>query len=69
MEVWQMSKMPTILIVDDEDIIRNILAKLVYGLGYCVLQAANTTEAVSMIRQHKPDLVLLDMIMPVVNSM
>jgi len=64
-----MSKMPTILVIDDEDIIRNILAKLIHALGYCVLQASNSTEAMSMIRQHKPEVVLLDIVMPGVDSM
>jgi len=64
-----MSKMPTILIVDDEDIIRNILAKLIHALGYSVLQASNSTQAVSMMRQHKPEVVLLDIVMPGVDSM
>jgi len=64
-----MSKTSTILVVDDEDIIRNILAKLIHALGYSVLQASNSTQAVSMIRQHKPDVVLLDIVMPGVDSM
>ncbi len=64
-----MRKTPTILVVDDEDIIRNILAKLIHALGYSVLQASNSTQAVSMIRQHKPELVLLDIVMPGVDSM
>jgi len=64
-----MNKTPSILVVDDEDIIRNILAKLVHALGYSVLQASNSTQAVSMIRQHKPDVVLLDIVMPGVDSM
>jgi len=57
-----------ILVVDDEDIIRNILSKLVHALGYTVLQASNTTQAMRMIRQHKPDLLLLDIVMPGVDS-
>jgi len=57
-----------ILVVDDEDIIRNILAKLVHALGYTVLQASNTTQAVSLMRQYKPDLLLLDIVMPGVDS-
>jgi len=64
-----MSRKPTILVVDDEEIIRNILVKLIYAIGYSVLQASNSTQAVSMTRRHKPDLVLLDMIMPGVDSM
>ncbi len=64
-----MRRTPTILVVDDEDIIRNILAKLIHALGYSVLQASNSSQAVSMIRQHKPEVVLLDIVMPGVDSM
>jgi len=60
---------PLILIVDDEDLVRNILDKMLQSLGYNVLQASNSTEAQSMIRQYKPDLILLDMIMPGVHSL
>jgi len=60
---------PSILIVDDELIVRNILDKMLQSLGYMVMQASNSTEAQSIIRQHKPDLILLDMIMPGVDSM
>jgi len=69
MEAHIMSQTPTILVVDDEHIIRNILAKLIHALGYSVLQASNSTQAVSMIRQHQPDVVLLDIVMPGVDSM
>jgi len=64
-----MSRNPTILVVDDEEIIRNILVKLINAMGYSVLQAANSTQAVSMTRQHRPDMLLLDMIMPGVDSL
>jgi DNA-binding response OmpR family regulator len=64
-----MNRTSTILIVDDEEIIRNILAKLIHALGYSVLQASNSTQAVSMMRQHKPEVVLLDIVMPGVDSM
>ncbi len=64
-----MRETPLILIVDDEKIIREILAKMVHVLGYNAMQAGNSTEAQLIIRQHKPDLILLDMIMPGVDSM
>jgi len=63
-----MRDMPLVLIVDDEIIIRDILAKMIHALGYAVMQAANSSEAQQMIRQHTPDLILLDMIMPGVDS-
>jgi len=64
-----MRRESTILVVDDEDIIRNILVKLIHTMGYSVLQASNSTQAMTMIRQHNPDLILLDMIMPGVDSL
>lgn len=64
-----MRETPLILIVDDESIIREILAKMIRLLGYSVIQASNSTEAQHIIRQHEPDLILLDMIMPGVDSM
>ncbi len=64
-----MSKAPTILVVDDEEIIRNILVKLLCALGYSVLQASDSSRAISMIRQHRPDLLLLDIVMPGMDSM
>ncbi len=64
-----MAETPLILIVDDESIIREILAKMIRTLGYSVMQASNSTEAQHIIRQHKPDLILLDMVMPGVDSM
>jgi len=64
-----MRETPLILIVDDEIIIREILAKMIHALGYSALQAANSTEAQHIIRQHQPDVILLDMIMPGVDSM
>ncbi|MDQ6970399.1 MAG: response regulator [Mariprofundus sp.] len=60
---------PLILIVDDEDMVRNILDKMLQSLGYAVIQARNSTAAQGMIRQHTPDLILLDMIMPGVDSL
>lgn len=59
-----MSTTPTILIVDDEEIIRTILAKLIRTLGYQSLQAANSDEALELVDSHQPDLVLLDIIIP-----
>jgi len=64
-----MHETPLILIVDDESIIREILVKMIHTLGYTAMQASNSTEAQNIIRQHQPDLVLLDMVMPGVDSM
>jgi len=64
-----MSKTPLILIVDDEEIIRNILEKLIRALGFEALSAASSTTALTIIKQHQPDLILLDIMMPGSNSL
>jgi len=56
---------PSILIVDDDKLLSSILATTVQRAGYNVVgQASNGHEAVQLYRQLKPDLVLLDIIMP-----
>jgi diguanylate cyclase (GGDEF)-like protein/PAS domain S-box-containing protein len=54
----------TILIVDDE--IRNckLLEALLRPEGYLTLSATNGAEALAAVTQHKPDLILLDIMMP-----
>ena len=56
----------TILLVDDEELIRRVGEKNLKMAGYSVLLAANGQEALQIYRAHRDtiDLVLLDMIMP-----
>lgn len=60
----------TILLVDDEEFLRDAGTLLLSSLGYDVLLAENGEEAVDIYRQKKDeiDLVVLDMIMPVMNG-
>jgi len=53
-----------ILIVDDEQSIRSSLAKLLEYQGYETLQAEDGFEALSLVEERPPDLVLLDIKMP-----
>ena len=55
-----------ILLVDDEEMVRNIGARLLHYLGYEVVVAADGAEALEMYRQQQSqvELVVLDMIMP-----
>ena len=53
-----------VLIVDDEDEIREVLALLVLQEGYEPLQAGDGDEALAMIRRDVPDVLLLDIRMP-----
>lgn len=56
--------LPTILIADDNAMIRSLLVRLVEREGYQIVEAANGTEALALVHQVQPDLVLLDVTMP-----
>lgn len=55
---------PKILIVDDEALNRELLLGYLEGKGYHLLEADCAAAARTAIAQHDPDLVLLDVIMP-----
>jgi CheY-like chemotaxis protein len=61
---------PTILIVDDEEMVRSIAAQILEKLGYRVVTAASGAAAVEAFEQQheRIDLVILDMIMPGVDG-
>ncbi len=56
--------MKTILIIDDDPHIGNMLEETLTKEGYGVLRAYSGTEAVLLLSQSKPDLVLLDLMLP-----
>jgi two-component system phosphate regulon response regulator PhoB len=56
--------MGTILIVDDEPAIRQMLAFTLAGEGHSCLQAADAEEAHTAVCDAKPDLILLDWMLP-----
>lgn len=56
--------MKTILIIDDDLHIGNMLEETLTKEGYGVLRAYSGTEAVLVLSQSKPDLVLLDLMLP-----
>lgn len=60
--------MSEILIVDDERTIRRSLAALLRSEGYSVREARGGEEALSLIAEARPDLVLLDVMMPGMNG-
>jgi two-component system alkaline phosphatase synthesis response regulator PhoP len=60
----QESKTRTILIADDEPDILEILNFNLLAEGYQVINAINGNEAVELAKIHKPDLIILDVMMP-----
>ena len=58
----------TILVVEDEDTLRDELAYQLEQEGYNVVRAADGGEALDRFRRDKPDLILLDLMLPVMSG-
>jgi CheY-like chemotaxis protein len=58
-----------ILIAEDYADIRLMMKMLVRGYGYEVIEAADGYEAVQKAKQHHPDLILMDLSMPIMNGL
>lgn len=56
--------MPNILIIDDDENIREMLSEALENEGYTVSKAYTGTEAMMILSQSNPDLVLLDLMLP-----
>lgn len=56
--------MANILIIDDDPHINDIVSKALLAEGYTVSQAYSGTEALMLLSQSKPDLILLDLMLP-----
>jgi two-component system alkaline phosphatase synthesis response regulator PhoP len=54
----------TILVVDDAESLRTMVKSYLTQEGYRVVTAANGREALFVARQERPDLILLDLMMP-----
>ena len=61
-----MSKM--ILIIEDEESIQNIIKAFLEDAGYAVVLAADGMEGIEQFRANKPDLVLLDLMLPKIDG-
>ena len=61
--------MADVLVVDDDEVIRGMLAFLFEGEGHTVEQAADGTEALEVLRRRQPDCMVLDLMMPGVDGL
>jgi len=57
-----------VLIADDEEDILKLVAFRLDKAGYAVMTAANGREALDLAKKEKPDLILLDLRMPVMDG-
>jgi DNA-binding response OmpR family regulator len=58
------SKKPVILVADDDPQILTMLGIRLSKKGYEILEASDGLQTLKLARQHRPDLVLLDVMMP-----
>lgn len=56
--------MKTILVVDDQKEVRELVEVTLRSDGYQIFQATNGKEAVDIAKTHKPDVVIMDIMMP-----
>jgi putative two-component system response regulator len=61
-------KKARILVVDDEAANRGLVRRVLEPLGYEVVEASDGQEALADIAAHHPDLVLLDLVMPIMDG-
>ena len=60
--------MPRILVVEDDPSIRGLVTDLLRDDGYEVVEATNGIEALDAVDQNRPDLIVLDLMMPIMNG-
>lgn len=58
-----------ILIVEDNKDNRQLLSQLLKYQGYEVLEATNGEDGIAMAKEHKPDLILMDIRLPVMDGL
>jgi two-component system cell cycle response regulator DivK len=59
----------TVLVVEDNDLNMKLFHDVLEGHGYNVLQATDGMEAWRMAREHRPDLILMDIQLPDVSGL
>jgi CheY-like chemotaxis protein len=59
----------TILVVEDEPLVRELLVDCLQAAGYLVQEAVDGAEAIDLLGQRSPDLILLDMMLPQVDGL
>jgi CheY-like chemotaxis protein len=54
----------TVLVIDDEDLVRDVVARMIQDLGYAAMTAADGPTALDIVDRHQIDAVLVDLTMP-----
>ena len=59
---------PRVLVIDDDEAIRSAFARVLTREGYTVQVAATAEDGLSQVKQTRPDAILLDWKMPLING-
>jgi CheY-like chemotaxis protein len=59
---------PMILVVDDEEDVQVLVTRILHDAGFAVERAADGQQAIDRVRAQRPDLIVLDLMMPVVDG-
>ena len=62
------SSLKTVLVVDDEPVLRAIVREILHEEGYAVIEAADGRVMLEIMEREHPDLVLMDVMMPGVDG-
>ncbi len=57
-----------ILIIEDEPKNLKLIRDLLQALGYMTMEATNGKQGIELAKAHKPDLILMDILMPVMDG-
>ncbi|MET0396373.1 MAG: response regulator [Longimicrobiaceae bacterium] len=58
-----------VLLADDERLLHTVLGDVLEGYGYAVLHAMDGAEALQAARESRPDVILMDIMMPVMTGL
>jgi two-component system chemotaxis response regulator CheY len=61
--------MRTLLIVEDDDEIRRVMRGMLHGMGLTIAEAANGSEAFHAVAANRPDVMIVDLMMPEMNGL
>ena len=64
----EQAQTPNVLVVDDDPSIRKMMVAALKRYGYKFAEAANGQEALDLMRENRPDVVLLDLMMPILSG-
>ena len=69
MKHQQESKLPLVLIADDDDQLRLLVRKALERSHFRTCEAEDGAQALKLFEAHRPDIVILDIVMPVMDGL